>query len=466
MRSFLWNILILSFALLAAARAPKKCSAPPRYAHTRLVKKFSTMRRFISRDKVYYDCAKDFSPSRGSRAVQCVAGKWTKLTLKCEKKTCGNAGDLLHGEFHYEGNTFLGEKVYAVCNEGYTLKGLNYNICKSSGWTGEFPSCVEGEATCSTPAVASSVSSAGDVSVHQVGDNVTFTCRQGFQLDGAPQITCGPGGQWHPRPPRCLASPVTTQSPATSQAPDKATGGCGVPVTLLNSNANLANKYITKTSFASGDRVHYVCDVGYIQAGGSRYRSCINGEWSPLRLKCERKLCGSAGEIINGQFTYTGVEFGDTARAICDDGHRLVGRATRTCMSQGWNGHVPTCEAVVCEEPSKATNAVMKGPQEPPYTYRTVIRYHCHVGTLTGQSQIWCTEDGTWSDSPPTCKEITCPFPNVSNAYWMGAQTKMYRERDTIYIECTPGYTRTGPSIATCGPDGQWFPGLPKCTYQ
>lgn len=32
------------------------------------------------------------------------------------------------------------------------------------------------------------------------------------------------------------------------------------------------------------------------------------------------KLCGSAGEILNGQFTYTGVEFGDTARAACDRG--------------------------------------------------------------------------------------------------------------------------------------------------
>lgn len=32
------------------------------------------------------------------------------------------------------------------------------------------------------------------------------------------------------------------------------------------------------------------------------------------------KLCGSAGEITNGQFAYTGVEFGDTATAVCDEG--------------------------------------------------------------------------------------------------------------------------------------------------
>lgn len=86
------------------------------------------------------------------------------------------------------------------------------------------------------------------------------------------------------------------------------------------------------------------------------------------------KLCGSAGEILNGQFLYTGVEFGDTATAVCDQGsvnascttrahtrtqnftllaltvrfalcsYRLVGRATRNCFSKGWDGRVPVCE--------------------------------------------------------------------------------------------------------------------------
>lgn len=70
-----------------------------------------------------------------------------------------------------------------------------------------------GEATCSTPAVANSVSGVKDVSVNQVGDKLSFTCGQGFQLDGAQHITCGPDGQWQPPPPRCLPSPVQTQLP-------------------------------------------------------------------------------------------------------------------------------------------------------------------------------------------------------------------------------------------------------------
>lgn len=454
MRNIGWNILVLSLALIDSAQVPKKCPAPPEYPHTRLSSKHSGVQTFVSGQKVYYDCGEDFTPSRGSRAAECVSGKWTKLTLKCEKKSCGNAGDLPNGEFQYEGNSFLGEKVYAVCNEGYSVKGLDYMICKRSGWTGDFPSCEEGVASCPSPAVANSVSGAGDVRFHRLGASVTVACGRGFQLDGAQRITCGPGGLWQPDPPLCRPSP--------SKTPDS-DGRCGVPVT--HGNASLADKYITLTSFASGVRVHYVCDVGYVPAGGSRYRRCIMGRWTPLLLKCERKPCGSAGEIVNGQFLYTGVEFGDAATAVCDEGHSLVGQATRTCMSQGWDGRVPTCEAVVCATPlSGGTTAEMIFPQEPPYAYRSVIRYHCSAGTLIGPSHIWCTEDGRWSDLPPRCEGMTCSSPNVAKAYWMGDHTQLYHSRDTISIECNRGYVRTGPAIITCGADGRWSPGLPKCT--
>ncbi|XP_076597275.1 complement receptor type 1-like isoform X1 [Chaetodon auriga] len=447
--------LVSAFLLLASAQEPKKCSAPPEYPHTRLDARFSGKLKFGSGEKVYYDCAEDFTPSRGFRAVQCVNGKWSKLTLKCEKVSCGNAGELLNGEFHYEGNSLIGEKVYAVCDEGYTLKGLSYMICKKSGWTGDFPSCEEGEVTCSTPAVANSVSGGGAASVRRVGDNVTFTCSEGFQLEGAQEITCGPGGQWQPQPPQCLPSPDTL--------PDTE-GGCRVPAAVGSSNAHLADKYFTVTSFASGDSVHYVCDVGYVQAGGSRYRRCNEGKWTPLLLRCERKPCGSAGEIVNGQFTYTGVEFGDTATAVCDEGHRLVGHATRRCLSQGWDRRVPACEAVECEAPPEVTNAEMEGHQETPHTYRSVIRYRCRVGTLHGPREIWCTEDGTWSAAPPTCKEITCPSPRAPGVFWAGVRKERYQYRDTIITHCYPGYAATGPNVITCGSDGRWSPRLPSCT--
>ncbi|XP_019951886.2 complement component receptor 1-like protein isoform X1 [Paralichthys olivaceus] len=458
MRSVCWAALGLFSALLASAQMTKRCSAPREPPHTRLEEKFSRRQSFSSGEKVQFSCAEDFSPSRGSGSVQCLGGRWTKLTLKCEKRSCGSTRDLQNGQLFYEGNSYVGEKVYATCNEGYTLKGLNYMICKKSGWTGEFPTCEERATTCSPPAVAQSVKAGGNVSVYQAGDNVTFTCSQGFQLDGAPQVTCGPGGRWQPGLPRCLPS-----AERPDQSSHKETGTCGKPLPIKNSNANLADKYITMTTFASGNRVQYTCDVGYAPTGGSRYRTCRNGKWTPLFLKCEPKECGSAGEVLNGLFTYTGLEFGDTATAVCNVGYILVGQATRNCLSNGWDGRVPVCEAVVCAEPREVTNAQRKNFQEPPYTYRSVINYQCPAGSLVGQREIWCTEDGTWSAPPPTCKVMTCPSPNVASAFWTGAQNNLYQHRDTISIECNRGYTLIGPSTVTCGHDGRWSSVLPKC---
>ncbi|KAK2851672.1 hypothetical protein Q5P01_007948 [Channa striata] len=456
MTSVGWKILLLSCAALVTAQVSKKCSAPPRYPHTRVDKKLLIGHRFSDGHKVYYHCTKNYTPARGSRSVQCVDGKWTKLTLKCEKKSCGNAGDLPNGQFLYEGSSLIGEKVYATCNEGYTLKGLNYLICKNTGWTGEFPSCEEQEITCPTPAVANSVISAGNVSVYRVGDNVTVGCGEGFQLKGAQHITCGPRGQWQPQPPVCLPSPVKT-----TESHDRKAGGCGAAPTFPNLSP--ADKYITVTSFAPGDRVHYVCGVGYTPAGGSKYSTCKDGMWTPLHLKCQRKLCGSAGEIPNGELTYTGVEFGDTATASCDEGYTLVGRATRTCMSEGWDGRVAACEAVVCEEPPSVLNADTEGLHEPPYTYGSVLRYRCRVGTIKGQREISCTSAGTWSAPPPECRETTCPSPNVPHAAWRGPQNRMYEYRDSISILCNPGFSISGQNMVTCGSDGRWLPDLPKC---
>lgn len=50
-------------------------------------------------------------------------------------------------------------------------------------------------------------------------------------------------------------------------------------------------------------------------------------------------------------------------------------------------------------------NAELKGSSELSYTYQSVVRYHCQVGTLIGSNEVWCTQDGTWS-APPTCEGV------------------------------------------------------------
>ncbi|KAM9342652.1 complement receptor type 1-like [Pholidichthys leucotaenia] len=569
MRTVCWNILALSLFIVTSAQVPKDCTTPEEYPHTRLSSKFKAGLRFSHKQKVYYSCAKGFVGTRGSRSVECIDGKWSKLTLKCDKQSCGNAGDLPNGHLVYEGNTYTGAKATAVCNDGYTLKGPKYLICKETGWTGGFPSCVEGETTCSKPTVANSAPRGGGASVYRVGDSMTFTCNQGFQLDGAQQITCGPTGQWQPEAPRCLPSserscdnpgdlpngrfvyegntytgakatavcndgytlkgpkylicketgwtggfPLCVEGEITCSTPTVAnsvprggsvpvyrvgdgvtftcsqgfqldgakqitcgptgqwqpeppqclpsSGDCGVPPTSMDLNANLADRFITRTSFSSGEKVYYMCNVGYTAVGGSRVRQCQNGNWTPVSLKCKRRSCGSVGEIVHGEFVYSGIEFGDTATAVCNEGYILVGHAIRRCSSRGWDGRTPVCEVVACEDPP-TSNAEIRGRMEAPYQYRSVVSYRCRVGALIGEKDVWCTKNGTWSAPAPTCKEITCPSPKVPNAFWSNGYKQVHQYMETIYISCHRGYSIRGPDTAYCQLDGSWYPGLPKC---
>lgn len=61
--------------------------------------------------------------------------------------------------------------------------------------------------------------------------------------------------------------------------------------------------------------------------------------------------------------------------------------------------------------------------------------------------------------------EISCPSPNVRNAFWRGPQNYVFQYKETISVQCNRGYTMTGPRTITCGIDGHWIPALPTCKW-
>ncbi|KAG7221599.1 hypothetical protein INR49_017130 [Caranx melampygus] len=421
----------------------------------------------------------------GRATRNCLNGGWDGRTPTCEAVECEeppatNADKVDIRDFY----TYKAVVRYR-CRLG-TLVGQQSIWCTKDGtWSSPPPKCQVGETTCPHPAVADSVQSGREVPAYRVGGRVTITCRQGFQLNGAQQVICGSDGQWQPQPPQCLPlpedrteqpsinerpsnreqphindRPTTTEQPhiteqlSTTEQPPLKDGRCRPPQPASGSNARLTDQYIMKTSFASGDVVKYECQVGYVGIGGNRYRSCKNGQWTEQYLKCKR-------EIQHGYFTYTGSVFGDTATAVCDDGYRLVGHATRNCLNGGWDGRIPTCEAVECNDPP-ATNAEMLDIRDF-YTYKAVVRYRCHGGILVGRKDIWCTKDGTWSSPPPKCQVMTCPIPSVAHAYWTAPRSNQYQYKEAVSIACNPGFTMTGPNLITCDKDGQWSPKLPIC---
>ncbi|KAM9785972.1 complement factor H-related protein 1-like [Neosynchiropus ocellatus] len=206
-----------------------------------------------------------------------------------------------------------GDKVVYSCARDYSATpGRMWLRCNNGEWTKLAGKCEKGPTSCSPPKVSNSAPS--ETSVFQVGQSAIITCSPGFQLDGAQKITCDRSGQWQPEPPQCRPSRTVEKQQATTD------GGCAAPRDVHDPNIHLAERYMTRETFKPNERVQFVCGVGYAPAEGSRFRRCIDGEWTPLLLQCERQLCGSAGEIPYGRFAYTGVQFGDTATAACDEG--------------------------------------------------------------------------------------------------------------------------------------------------
>ncbi|XP_008412703.1 membrane cofactor protein-like isoform X1 [Poecilia reticulata] len=232
---------------------------------------------------------------------------------------------------------------------------------------------------------------------------------------------------------------------------------------LAGANMDLRNDFITQQTFPDGGKVIFVCNPGYTPAGGSTSITCTAGTWSPVRLQCERKSCGTLGEVSNGQVDYDGNEFGDTATVTCNRGYMLVGKSTFRCEVNGWDGRLPTCDAVQCTTPAPVANGAFY-PNKDFYNFGDVARYSCEKGfVLNGPKDIACSDGGEFSPSPPTCVTVECRDPVIENAVFESGSRPPHGHKATVTYSCKPGYIMHGPSTVTCDITNQWLPSLPEC---
>ncbi|XP_018616112.1 sushi, von Willebrand factor type A, EGF and pentraxin domain-containing protein 1-like isoform X2 [Scleropages formosus] len=493
------------------------CSAPEDYNNTtRLEDEYQTQTKFFSGDEVQYKCAAGYVQESGSPSIVCQNGQWTRLTLMCQRKPCGSAGDILNGYFEYEGQSLFGDKAFAMCKEGYRLKGDRYMQCGNNGWEGKVPTCEQStaEITCPSPAVENALRTDKDTLEFRAGDALGFTCQPGYDLHGSQKITCGPDGKWIPELPVCLPTGTaicsapedynnTTRLEDEYQTQTKffsgdevqykcaagyvqesgspsivcqngqwtrltlmcqryVPGSCGAPIPYPN--MQLVEGHLTQQDLQEGSRLRYKCTMGYIRSGGTTSISyCKNGAWTHVDMECERKSCGSAGEILHGHYKYEGNLFGDKAFAVCNKGYQVVGFNYRQCLDMGWDGRDPVCEAVKCADPPEVVDGVWTGPIEGPFKYGTVITYQCRKGQLLGKSEMYCTFKGTWSSAPPQCKEVTCPNLVVPYAQKISGFGTRYQYKSAISFQCKKGYSLQGSSTVVCQQNGKWSK-PPKCT--
>ncbi|XP_050951676.1 C4b-binding protein alpha chain isoform X4 [Labeo rohita] len=500
-----YNVLMLVFAHFVVPQRymSTQCGEPEKYPDKLLNNRYLHKSVFNDRNTVSYTCAPGYMQSEGSKISQCVRGQWTPLNMKCEKKKCNALGDIENGHYNRNGQSF-GDKATAVCNEGYVLRGERVRMCTEKGWNGTDPICEVSKIICSAPAVANRLIKPGERTQYAPQDTVSIVCSEGFELIGLPDVACGPDGQWQGLP-ECRFKVITCSDPTVAHGritpgsgvykhkdtvgvvcndgfdlsgpakvtcgpdgqwqalpecrPKKISGKCGP----APSHPHAFPRDPMRKEYPSGARLRYKCSVGYVRTGGSSSVQCLKGRWTKLQLQCGKKKCGSAGEISYGQFEYTGVSFGDSATAVCQEGYELIGPKVRICRDAGWDGRSPVCEPVHCPPPPEVKGAEMSDPISDSVPLGYAVSYHCHTGALIGERDIYCTKSGSWSAPPPECKDIACPNPQVHGGSGMRGFRAVYKYGNTVTIACRPGLRLVGESFVTCGSDGKWRPKLPVC---
>ncbi|XP_069382856.1 C4b-binding protein alpha chain-like isoform X3 [Paralichthys olivaceus] len=230
-------------------------------------------------------------------------------------------------------------------------------------------------------------------------------------------------------------------------------------------NMSLKGDDILLDAFPEGAKVSFACDVGYASAGGSSTITCTQGGWSLVRMKCERKECGSAGEVANGEIDYSeGTQFGDKVVITCNRGYNLVGARELVCGDKGWLNRLPTCEAITCQPPPMIQNGNFR-PMEDHYTFSEVVNYACEkLYSLDGSKSSECSEDGRFKPDPPTCVMVTCDDPVIDNGFWAGGSRPPHGYKASVTFQCKPKYKLIGEQTQTCNINGKWSPGLPTCS--
>ncbi|XP_048879426.1 membrane cofactor protein-like isoform X4 [Brienomyrus brachyistius] len=495
---------LLTAALLCfnAVSVRADCTSPDAQDNMVLAGGVLSKNTFSEGSTATFQCAVGYVQKGGSRTTSCIEGKWTKVTLKCQKKSCGSPGEVTNGRFDINEGIEFGARIKAICNEGYEIVGQAYRECLDQGWSARIPTCEVVQ--CDEPPEISNgtIVSRPSTEYPQYRDTIEYKCNAGYTLVGENHIMCNAVGQYEPQAPECRN--ITCETPMVpnghringapppykldhfvtfecdngyemdgrpqmtcrvdgwSHRPTCMRVKCGEPPEIPN--GRIVSR--PSTGFPQyQDTIEYECHAGYTFVGKSAITCNANRNYEPQAPECRKKSCGSPGEVMNGRFDINeGIAFGAKVKAICNEGYEIVGQAYRECLDQGWSARIPTCEVVLCNNPPEISNGTIVSRPSTEYPqYRNVIEYECNAGyTLVGQKHIMCNADGQYEPQAPECRDITCETPVVPNGHRVYGAQPPYKLDHFVTFECDNGYEMDGRAQMTCTVDS--WSHRPTCT--
>jgi len=275
----------------------------------------------------------------GVPALNCLAtSKWDNPMPTCVPLSCPPLTYLFNGRSTAHGGV-TGTTVTFSCNEGYVLEGATTTFCDvNTKWTNDVPKC--NPKPC--PALVAPANGKVDNANGNTGDVRRFACADGYTLHGTTLTRCKADGKWyndHVEAPTC--APNSVLKPLT--APE--------------------NGFATGTTGTTGTKQSFSCRKGFT-LHGSRYAVVgTNGDWAYEKPgdapRCEPQYCDDLTNPKNGRVSALRGYVGQSVEYTCDADYSIIGSAVSECGANlAWTHSAPLCQALITVSGLKIENVV------------------------------------------------------------------------------------------------------------
>jgi len=250
-------------------------------------------------DQVAYECDTGFNLT-GSRVLTCQqTGNWTEPEPVCEPVDCGDLPDPGNGLVVYDSkSTLYGDMVYYECVDSFDLVGDSVRVCNADGiWNRSEPSCLLPDCGNLTDPSNGFVNTSSGTTLK---NTATYSCIEGYLLEGVDSRLCLSTGSWESSEPSCKVKGLyvhciyfifigvaafhykvrRTINVSKSSCFFIFLSDCGVPITPLNGTI------VTPYGTTFGRVAIMSCLDGFV-ANSSVYRECLStGLWSEPGPSC------------------------------------------------------------------------------------------------------------------------------------------------------------------------------------
>ncbi|GBN09560.1 Sushi, von Willebrand factor type A, EGF and pentraxin domain-containing protein 1, partial [Araneus ventricosus] len=269
---------------------------------------------------VSYSCNPGYVLIGEADRVCLETGQWLHEVPSCEPVECPSPEDIAHGYWKSDGQRF-GQRVTYYCYEGYQPVGQTVRVCmEDQKWEPGPPEC--------RPVNCGSLPQGENIILETTslvfGGRATYSCREGFRLEGPNIRDCLSNGKWSGHDPTC----------DIIRCPDP---------------LKVSHAYLIYSDNRYGSGVEYYCDEGYKLIGSVQRLCTAEGQWEGPEPQCVQIRCAQPPSLSNGEIRNHDTTYRSVVQYTCHRGYELKGPAERVCLSdETWSGADPSCVAIRC----------------------------------------------------------------------------------------------------------------------